>query len=67
MDKKKVHFLVRTPTNGVYYDVPTLNKAIDAAKAELNDCVPGAEVRIYQLVRIVRTPLVPVEEEFADV
>jgi len=62
MDKKKVHFIVRTPI-GMRYDVPTLDKAIALAKEDLDSNPPGSECRIYQLVRIVRTPLVAAEEE----
>jgi len=65
MDKKKVNFIVRVPQPVTLYydDVPTLDEAIALAKEKLNDMRPGSEVKIYQLVRIVRTPLVAAEEE----
>jgi hypothetical protein len=54
--KAKPHYMVRTPTNGIHYDVPTLEQAIKEAKDVLDHSNPGAEVRIYQLVRTIRYP-----------
>jgi hypothetical protein len=62
--KREPDYLVRTPTNGVHYDVPTLDKAISTAKDILDVSTPGQEVRIYQLVRTIRYPIVAEMEEF---
>jgi hypothetical protein len=64
--KEKPHYLVRTSTNGIHFDVPNLEQAIKEAKDVLDYSNPGSEVRIYQLVRTIRYPRTVEEiDEFA--